>query len=236
MTTALQQILIVDDDAANCELLRDLLTAEGYTVDVTHSGRGALEKIEARAPDLVLLDVMMPEENGFVVCRKIKERFTQQYVPVILLTVLEDPASVEQGFNVGADDFVSKPFERRVLMARVRSVLRAKALWDELIETQQKLIESEALAAVGQMIVTLKHEINNPLQTIIGYADYLLSSTDPSHEFYEQLDAICKAGERISELLAKLDHVRRVATAPYLGEGRMVDVDRSTQPQLPRQS
>lgn len=223
------RILLVDDAVENRELLEARLTAEGYAVVEAGTGEDALRLAEGERPDLVLLDVMLPDRDGFDICAALKTAFGKTYVPIILVTALEDVDSLERGFEAGADDFITKPFAPRAFMARVRSSLRAKALWDELTATQDKLIEAERMAVIGEMTVTLKHQINNPLQAIIGYADYLLSSMDPSHEFYSQIEAICKGGERISELLGKLDHVRRVATTPYLGSGTMVDLDRSTE-------
>lgn len=228
-----QRILVVDDNEVNCELLRTLLGSRGYTVFDERSALAATARALDLKPHLVLLDVMMPDRNGFEVCRDMKAAFAPDFVPIILLTALEDVDSLEKGLDAGADDYVSKPFEPRVLLARVRSSLRSKGLWDELVQTQQKLIDAEKMAAIGDMTVTLKHEINNPLQTIIGYADYLLSTLPEHSELYPQIEAICKGGERIAQLLAKLDQVRRHATTPYLGDDRMLDLDRAAGDSLP---
>lgn len=224
-----QRILVVDDSIPNRELLRARLEEHGYEVEEAGTGMEALQQASAATHSLILLDVMLPDKSGFEVCVELRHAFGTQYVPIILVTSLEDVESIERGFEVGADDFISKPYDPRVLLARVRAHLRAKGLWDELAATQDRLIEAERMAVIGELTVTLKHEINNPLQTIIGYADYLLSSLEPSHEFYSKLEAICHGGERIAELLGKLDQVRHIATTPYLGESEMVDLDRSAE-------
>ncbi len=115
-------VLIVDDHALVLESIRGILLGDGYELITAASGAAALEKVAQHEPDLVLLDVMMPDMDGFEVCRRIRANPSSADVPVIMITALDDKASRVQGFEAGADDFVTKPPDRQVLRARVRTV------------------------------------------------------------------------------------------------------------------
>jgi two-component system response regulator CpxR len=114
-------VLIVDDDVELCELLTEYLSQEGYAVDCIHTGVGALERLTAATPDLVVLDVMLPGLNGFEVLRQIRDR---SQVPVIMLTARGEEVDRVVGLELGADDYLPKPFSPRELTARMRAVLR----------------------------------------------------------------------------------------------------------------
>jgi len=124
------KILVVDDTPKNVKLLADLLTVKGYSVVTAASGREALAKVEAERPDLVLLDVVMPEMSGYEVCRKIRENPATEILPVIMVTALDPSEERVKGLEAGADDFLTKPINRAELLARVRSLLRIKELYD----------------------------------------------------------------------------------------------------------
>jgi CheY-like chemotaxis protein len=113
-------ILVVDDNPDNAFLLQTLLEAEGYRVEVAHSGIAALQQMRTARPDLVLLDVMMPEMDGFKVVRKIRGDRRLRATPVVLITAY-DESFVEYGWKLGADDFIRKPFDYKELMQRIRA-------------------------------------------------------------------------------------------------------------------
>jgi DNA-binding response OmpR family regulator len=104
----MSRVLVVDDDIELCELLTDVLQAEGYQVDSVHCGESALQFIEKTSVDLVLLDVMLPKMNGMKVARKICQRFA---TPILMLTALNDEASILDGYQSGADQYIAKPFK-----------------------------------------------------------------------------------------------------------------------------
>ena len=128
------RILVVDDNPLNLRMLADWLASEHYVVSTAADGFEALEKITADRPDIVLLDVVMPELNGFEVCRRIKADPTMADIPVIMVTALSDVDDLVRGFNAGAEDFVTKPFNFDALMARVRSQLRRKQHYERIAE------------------------------------------------------------------------------------------------------
>jgi len=133
------RILVVDDTPVNVRLLSDLLTAKRYVVATAASGPEALEKIDREAPDLVLLDVMMPGMTGYDVCRKLRENPDTSLLPVVMVTALDPAQERVKGLEAGADDFLTKPINQLELLARVRSLLRIKQLHDELAALNRSL-------------------------------------------------------------------------------------------------
>jgi len=126
------KILVVDDEPKNVKLLADVLAAKGYAVVTAADGKQALARIESDAPDLILLDVMMPELNGYQVCQRIRADPRTALLPVVLVTALDPHEERVKGIEAGADDFLPKPINQHELFARVRSLLRIKRLQDEV--------------------------------------------------------------------------------------------------------
>lgn len=130
------EILVVDDEPAVAELLARFLIREGYTVVIARSGKEALERVQQQKPDLILLDVMMPEMDGFETCQRLKDDRQTALIPITMLTGRDDYEYRRRGIESGADDFLSKPFEQNILRARIRSQLRLKRLTDQLEDTE----------------------------------------------------------------------------------------------------
>jgi adenylate cyclase len=135
------KVLVVDDVALNVKLLADLLAAKGYRTCTAASGAEALAVLAAERPDLVLLDVMMPGMSGYEVCQAIRADPAQAMLPVVLVTALDPVEERAKGLDAGADDFLSKPVSQAELLARVRSLLRIKSLYDELLQQKGALAE-----------------------------------------------------------------------------------------------
>ena len=146
----LGRILVVDDTPVNLKLLGDLLTAKGYSVVTAASGAEALEKIGNAVPDIVLLDVMMPGMSGYDVCRKIRANPATAMLPVVMVTALDPGQERVKGIDAGADDFLTKPINQPELLARVRSLLRVKTLWDQLADLNRTL-EARVTEQVSQV-------------------------------------------------------------------------------------
>ena len=132
MNVSQPKILCVDDDPINLKLLEALLVSRGYAVIKAESGRIALEKISEQKIDLILLDVMMPEINGFEVCAMIKEEERFRNIPIVMVTALRSKDDRIRGIEAGADDFISKPFDQGEILARVKMLLKIKDLNDRL--------------------------------------------------------------------------------------------------------
>ena len=149
-------VLVADDQAANRELLEELLTAQGYKVIAVPDGAAAVEQLTRTQVDLVLLDVLMPRLNGFEVCEKIKNNPDTYLIPVIMITALSDKQDRLEGIKVGADDFLTRPVDRTELLARVRSLLKLKQRTDEL-ERAESVLFSLARSIEGKDPYTHGH-------------------------------------------------------------------------------
>lgn len=134
------RILVVDDTPHNVKLLADLLAAKGYDVCTAQSGAEALERVAKEAPDLVLLDVVMPEMSGYEVCRRLREIPETRLLPIVMVTALDPAEERVKGIEAGADDFLAKPIQTAELLARVRSLLRIREL-HETVQRQATLLQ-----------------------------------------------------------------------------------------------
>ncbi len=151
------KILVVDDTPHNVKLLADLLGAKGYAIATAVSGAEALDKVESERPDLVLLDVVMPGMSGYEVCQRIRANPSTGILPVVMVTALDPGQERIKGLEAGADDFLTKPINQPELLARVRSLLRIKQLYDT-VETQSRqlaewnrTLEERVAEQVGQL-------------------------------------------------------------------------------------
>lgn len=134
---------MVDDIQANLQLMQTYLSSAGYDTTLAKHGEEALERVRARMPDLILLDVMMPKLDGFETCRILKHDQATHHIPIIMVTALNEVEDKIKGIEAGADDFVAKPFNRLELLARVKSLLRIKHLHDQLQEKVRQLEQAK---------------------------------------------------------------------------------------------
>ena len=162
-------ILVVDDISKNLQVVGTLLRKEGYRIVPATSGAQALERVRAEAPDLILLDLMMPEMDGLEVCRRLKAEPLTQPIPVIFLTASNEMEHLVQGFEVGAVDYVTKPFNPPELLARVRTHLELKHARERLREMNDEKNEFMGIAA---------HDLRNPLGAILGYSEMVLEEME----------------------------------------------------------
>lgn len=196
------RILAVDDDERNLALLTAKLEREGYELDTAGNGLEALKKADGFRPDLIIMDVMMPQMDGYEALRHLKSREETRYIPVIMLTGRAEIEDKVLGFEVGAEDYINKPYSLQEVSARVKSLLRMRAL-------QTKLRETEKVAALGNMVDGIAHEIRNPLTAIGGMARRLYEGeTDPQHKEYAQW--IIKSVERLERMLQRIDEYKRI--------------------------
>ncbi|MDR8391007.1 hybrid sensor histidine kinase/response regulator [Aliifodinibius sp. S!AR15-10] len=204
-------ILIVDDSEQNVRLLSHVLKKEGYKILEALNGRKALDIVAEKAPDIILLDVIMPDLNGFEICKKLKDQQSTKDIPIIFLSSLSETDSKVKGFNVGGVDYITKPFQREEVLARIDLHVRLKQLQDELEEKIDELKEREQrLNALNkrkdELMRILSHDIRNPVTGIIGVAQLLSeSSEDLSMEDRETMyHSIEESGRKIQRLVNDL--------------------------------
>ena len=177
------KILIVDDAEDTVELLRKRFRAEGYDTSEAFNGEQALNTVPEYEPDLIVLDVMMPKIDGYEVCQRLKADEKTKYIPVLMLTAKGEVEHKVKGLNIGADDYMAKPFDYKELSARVRSLLSIKA-------THEKKVEEEKSGALEQMMEQVAHEIRNPLTSVGGFARKVfnkLPEDDPNRKYMQYI-------------------------------------------------
>jgi two-component system sensor histidine kinase/response regulator len=196
-------ILVVDDIPKNIQVVGSVLAASGYDVMVANSGAEALLRVEVQKPDLILLDLMMPEMNGVEVCQRLKsdERFA--HIPVIFLTASTEAGHLQECFDSGAVDYVTKPFNSAELKARVRTHLELKFANDQLREFSARLqgLNNEK----NEFMSIAAHDLRSPLSNIYSSAKIILSEPEMSRtEVEEFLVMITSTSEHLMKLVQDL--------------------------------
>lgn len=178
-------ILIVDDDPENLRYLGTVLEREEYNVCYAEDGKEALERVRERTPDVVVMDICMPEMDGIEACRLIKEEFREQFIPVMLLTGLRDTDSKVLGLDSGADEYLTKPPDREEILARIRALLRIRDLQDRLYRANLEL------QSTNQELTRAKKRIEDEIRIVGEIQQSFLTDVFPEHpelefaSFYE---------------------------------------------------
>ena len=167
------RVLIVEDAPANIQALTAILREKGYAISIATNGRQALDVLAAVRPDLILLDVMMPEMDGFETCTRIKASAQWRDIPIIFLTAKSETGDIVRGFELGAVDYVAKPFHAHELLARVHTHLAMHRLRRENEQLVRAESENARHRSVAQMVAGVAHEINTPLGVINTAASLL---------------------------------------------------------------
>jgi putative two-component system response regulator len=175
-------VLVVEDDPQNARLLTRLLAADGFSVTVVGDGSAALSAVAQHAPDVILLDWMLPKLTGIEVCQRLKRDPTTRLIPIVLLTALDARENRLAGINAGADDFLTKPYNAEELRARVQSLVRLKRYTDEL-ESAESVITSLALTVEARDATTDGH-----CQRLAYYATALGAAVGVSDDELASLD------------------------------------------------
>jgi CheY-like chemotaxis protein len=188
------RILIVDDVQLNLNLMKDILSDQGYLVATAINGKSAIAKAKAHKFDLILLDIVLPDIDGFEVCSNLKANYQTQDIPIIFLTAKKEKDSIIKGFQLGAVDYIPKPFSKEELLARVNLHLTLRKTQEELIRSKE--LAEAASKAKAIFLANISHEIRTPMNGIIGMID-ILKRTGLSQEQIEYIDIIGISGENL---------------------------------------
>lgn len=190
------RILLVDDNPNNLKVLAEAISTCGWKALMATDGESAIEQSEYAQPDLILLDVMMPGLDGFETCRRLKTSRITQPIPVIFMTALSESTDKVKGLEIGAVDYITKPFQQEEVIARLKLHLKISHLTrtleqrveertkelsqslEQLQSTQLQLIQSEKMSTLGQLVAGIGHEINNPIGFIVGNLTHIKEYTD----------------------------------------------------------
>ncbi len=220
----MKKILVVDDLPENVFMLQDRLENEGYEIITAYDGKAAVEKALSELPDLVLLDVMMPEMSGIEVLKFLTAEPTTSHIPVILVTAKSSAEDTKIGLEAGAFDYIKKPFNRVELIARVKSALK-------LSEAHKLLLEAEQKNTFAATVVTTNHKIKQPL-TLISLSTAAIKRELKKPDL--SIDAILKrltyietAIKEITDVLNNLNSIKKPIFSDYIKNIKMVELDTS---------
>jgi DNA-binding response OmpR family regulator len=218
----MKKILVIDDLPENVFMLQDRLENEGYEVLTAYDGKTGIEKARNDLPDLILLDVMMPDITGIEVCQTLVNDEQTKNIPIILVTAKSGAEDTREGLEAGAFDYIKKPFNRIELLARVKSALK-------LSEANQLLLDAEKRNTFIATVVTANHKIKQPL-TLLSLSSAAikreLSKEQISREvLLNRLKYIETAVKEITDVLDQLNSIKDPVLAEYTKNIKMIKVD-----------
>lgn len=223
-------ILIVDDEEVNVKLIKGILASENYNLISALSGSEALSMLAPNRPDLILLDVMMPEMDGFETCRKIKKNKNTKIIPVLMVTALSEKEHRLRALGCGADDFLSKPVDRTELKIRVKSLLRIKEYHNELIERyeeiEKKNIQLQELEEFKDgLLHMIVHDLKNPLFAISGNIELLLLDKENFNETQSVAAENCLSScQNLKEMVQQLLDINKLENKKLRLNKEMTDL------------
>jgi CheY-like chemotaxis protein len=214
------KILVIDDQPINVQLLRRKLEGEGLKVIAAFNGREGLERIRAEMPDLVLLDMMMPDIDGIEVCQRLQADEETRAIPVIFITARTAKEAKLEGLGVGAVDYITKPIDLDEMLARVQTQLRFAAVNREMIDLQRRLEEARSAATITAVTQGIAHNLNNLLGVATGYLGLIKLSYDDPEQVRKSVEHIDIALQRIVAIVRQLSSLL-VKARPPVGKARL---------------
>lgn len=219
----MQKILVIDDLPENVFMLQDRLENEGFDVITAYDGTTGIEKALGELPDLILLDIMMPDITGIEVCKYLVSEPNTRHIPIILVTAKSGAEDTKEGLEAGAFDYIKKPFNRIELMARIKSALK-------LSEANKLYLNSEKRNTYAATVVTANHKIKQPL-TLLSLVSAAIKrelnkEAISKENLLLRLQYIDTAIQEINEVLNQLNAVKNPILSDYANSIKMIKVDK----------
>jgi signal transduction histidine kinase len=214
-------VLVVDDDETIRSMVRESLEVIGLTVKEAENGEQALYAFEQSKPDLVLLDILLPDMDGFTTYARIRQLLNGENIPVVILTGINDFETITRAYEIGVTDFIIKPINLLLLRYRVLYILRASQAIDELRKSKDRLEQAQKLESIGQLAAGIAHEINTPIQYIGDNTRFLQDSFHDLirlFEKYRELLEASKKGEAKEYLISDVEAMTDDIDIEYLTE------------------
>ncbi len=190
----IETILIVDDNLDNVTLLDKILKKSGYRTLKAYNGEEAVKLARQETPDLILLDIMMPIMDGFAACKIIKQDESTKHIPIFMLTAKQEINDKVRGLEIGADDYITKPFHLQELLARIKSRLK-------LTHEHRQTVTRERSMALSRMVKGVEHEIRNPVVSIGGFARRILDELPEDDRKKKYAEIILQETERLEKMV-----------------------------------
>lgn len=200
------RILIVDDAVDTVDLLRKRLRFDGYDTIEAYDGEEGLRQAASGSPDLIILDIMMPKMDGYEVCRRLKANRNTAFIPILMLTAKTDVEDKVQGLDIGAHDYMAKPFDYKELSARIKSLLAIR-------EAGEKLAQDSRAEAMDHMMEELVHELRNPLTSIGGFAHRIFENLGEGNLNRKYAAIIIEEVARLEKMIRHLVELKAAAIA-----------------------
>jgi DNA-binding response OmpR family regulator len=220
--SATSKILVVDDQPVNVQLLKRALEREGLVVIPAYSGHDALDLVQRESPDLILLDVMMPDMDGIEVCQRLQADGRHKNIPVIFITARTSKEGRLAGLGVGAVDYITKPIDLDETIARVHTQLRVVKINREMIDLQRRLEEARRAASIGAITQGIAHNLNNLLGIVLGYLDLIKAQANKPDSVRANAENLEAAVQRIVDIIRQLTSLvvkSRLPTIPVPLDG-----------------
>ena len=210
------ELLIVDDDQVSSMALKKKLEKRGFRIKTLQDGRRCLDLIAENKFDLILLDILMPNVSGFDLLKEIRTKYTTAELPIVMVTAKDEPEDIVEALNYGANDYLTKPVNIDIAVARVKTRL-------EVVKLTKDSIRKKELEAVNAMIATYNHELNNSLAIAMTAANRIKAKVDLS--LSEKLDRSLWRIRDIVEKIGGVAETKEVAFEQYTEESKMVKID-----------
>jgi signal transduction histidine kinase len=213
-----ESILIVDDNPANLRLLSEMLKEQGYRVRVANGGLRAINAVQANRPDLILLDILMPDMDGYEVCTRLMADERSSKIPIIFLSALDSVEDKVKAFTTGGVDYITKPFQSAEVLARVETHLKLHRLQQKLEEANREL--DKQVQELDAFAHTVAHDLKSPLAIIMGYGALITSDLADTNTLQKGLEAIITTSEKMNNiveallLLARVRQIEEITLAP----------------------